>query len=70
MNPICIIIPFYNEANRFPADEFLEFLQSDCETSFCLVNDGSTDKTGDIIVEFIKNLHCEQNFGIFVGLTG
>ena len=49
MNPICIIIPFYNEVNRFPADEFLEFLQSDPETSFCLVNDGSTDNTGRIL---------------------
>lgn len=45
MNSICIIIPFYNEANRFPVDEFLEFLQKDPETSFCLVNDGSTDDT-------------------------
>jgi len=49
MNSICIIIPFYNEANRFPVDEFLEFLQKDPETSFCLVNDGSTDDTGKML---------------------
>jgi glycosyltransferase involved in cell wall biosynthesis len=49
MNPICIIIPFYNEAKRFPAKEFLEFLQKDPETSFCLVNDGSTDETGRML---------------------
>ena len=49
MNPICIIIPFYNEANRFPLNEFLEFLQKDPETSFCLVNDGSTDDTGRML---------------------
>jgi len=49
MNSICIIIPFYNEANRFPVDEFLEFLQRDPETSFCLVNDGSTDETGKML---------------------
>lgn len=49
MNPICIIIPFYNEASRFPVDEFLEFLQKDPETSFCLVNDGSTDETGSML---------------------
>jgi glycosyltransferase involved in cell wall biosynthesis len=49
MNSICIIIPFYNEANRFPLDEFLEFLQRDPETSFCLVNDGSTDETGKML---------------------
>jgi dolichyl-phosphate beta-glucosyltransferase len=49
MNSICIIIPFYNEASRFPEDEFLEFLQKDPETSFCLVNDGSTDETGRML---------------------
>jgi glycosyltransferase involved in cell wall biosynthesis len=49
MNSICIIIPFYNEANRFSLDEFLEFLQRDPETSFCLVNDGSTDETGKML---------------------
>jgi glycosyltransferase involved in cell wall biosynthesis len=49
MNSICIIIPFYNEAQRFPVDEFLEFLQKDPETSFCLVNDGSTDDTGKML---------------------
>jgi dolichyl-phosphate beta-glucosyltransferase len=49
MNPICIIIPFYNEAARFPADEFLEFLQKDRETTFCLVNDASTDETGTLL---------------------
>jgi glycosyltransferase involved in cell wall biosynthesis len=59
MNPICIIIPFYNEANRFPADEFLEFLQSDRETSFCLVNDGSTDNTGRII-ESLREKYPER----------
>ncbi|MCX6247700.1 MAG: glycosyltransferase [Bacteroidetes bacterium] len=45
MNPICIIIPYYNEAGRFPLDEFLEFLSHDQETCFCLVNDGSSDDT-------------------------
>ncbi len=53
MNSICIIIPFYNEANRFPVDEFLEFLQKDPETSFCLVNDGSTDDTE----KMLESLH-------------
>ena len=46
MDSICIIIPFYNEINRFPKDEFLEFLHGDRATFFCLVNDGSTDGTG------------------------
>jgi glycosyltransferase involved in cell wall biosynthesis len=46
---MCIIIPFYNEAIRFPVGEFLEFLQKDQETSFCLVNDASTDETGILL---------------------
>ncbi len=49
MNTICIIIPFYNEATRFPAGEFLEFLQKDQETTFCFVNDASTDETGNLL---------------------
>jgi len=59
MNAICIIIPFYNEASRFPGDEFLEFLQSDPETSFCLVNDGSTDKTGRML-ESLREKYPER----------
>jgi glycosyltransferase involved in cell wall biosynthesis len=49
MNEICIIIPFYNEATRFPLEEFQEFLQKDQDMSFCLVNDGSTDETGKML---------------------
>ncbi|MCX6245278.1 MAG: glycosyltransferase [Bacteroidetes bacterium] len=45
MEPICIVIPFYNEAVRFPMDEFIEFAGGHPETSFCLVDDGSTDGT-------------------------
>jgi glycosyltransferase involved in cell wall biosynthesis len=49
MKSICIVIPFYNEAGRFPADEFLEFLQKEREISFCLVDDASTDETGILL---------------------
>jgi dolichyl-phosphate beta-glucosyltransferase len=49
MDPICIIIPFYNEARRFPEGEFLEFLNHYPDTSFCLVNDGSADETGKML---------------------
>ena len=49
MEAICIIIPFYNEADRFPVNEFMGFLQRDQETSFCLVDDGSSDETGIIL---------------------
>jgi len=49
MNTICIIIPFYNEFNRFPLEEFKTFLQKEQGTCFCLVNDGSTDETGKML---------------------
>ena len=49
MDTICIIIPFYNEAARFPVNEFMEFLRRDQETAFCLVDDGSSDGTGTIL---------------------
>jgi glycosyltransferase involved in cell wall biosynthesis len=49
MKEICIIIPFYNETTRFPLEEFKDFLQKDKETTFCLVNDGSTDNTGKML---------------------
>jgi dolichyl-phosphate beta-glucosyltransferase len=42
---ICIVIPCYNEAVRFPADEFMKFATGHAATMFCLVNDGSTDGT-------------------------
>lgn len=54
MDSICIIIPFYNEVGRFPETEFLEFLEKDTETSFCFVNDGSTDGTGRMLESLRK----------------
>ena len=49
MDPICIVIPCYNEASRFPVGEFMEFTRSHPETSFCLVNDGSKDATKTLL---------------------
>lgn len=49
MDSICIVIPCYNEARRFPVGEFVEFTQSHPGTSFCLVNDGSKDGTETLL---------------------
>lgn len=49
MKKICIIIPCYNEGNRLPVEEYLLFLQKNHDVSICFVNDGSTDKTLEII---------------------
>ena len=56
MDPICIIIPCYNEFRRFPADEFLDFSKQHPETSFCLVNDGSNDDTGKLLESLREQL--------------
>jgi len=50
-NNIAIVVPCYNEFNRLPKDEFVRFLQ---QTSVCKIvfsNDGSTDKTIQLLKE-------------------
>lgn len=49
MPTICLIIPCYNEANRLKVSEFELFLQNNPEFDLLFVNDGSTDKTNDLI---------------------
>ncbi len=45
----CIVIPCYNESERFKADTFVRFLKREPDIDFCCVNDGSTDGTRDMI---------------------
>ncbi|MEN8789523.1 MAG: glycosyltransferase [Flavobacteriaceae bacterium] len=45
---IAIVIPAYNEYDRFPSQEFKSFLKNYPEACLCLVNDASTDQTGDL----------------------
>jgi dolichyl-phosphate beta-glucosyltransferase len=40
-----IVVPCYNEAQRLPADAFLDFLRTHPEIQFVFVDDGSTDQT-------------------------
>lgn len=68
MTDICIIIPCYNEYERFPKEEFLEYYESS-DNGFCFVNDGSSDKTPDLFNELTKGrdriifLDCKDNKG-------
>jgi cellulose synthase/poly-beta-1,6-N-acetylglucosamine synthase-like glycosyltransferase len=41
-----IIVPCYNEAERFRSDDFLSYLQQRNYISFLFVDDGSEDGTG------------------------
>jgi glycosyltransferase involved in cell wall biosynthesis len=51
---ICIIIPLFNEASRFDTSYLIDF-SSKNNIDFCLVNDGSTDTTSDIINNLEKS---------------
>lgn len=45
---VCIIVPCYNEEKRLHSEEFISFSKKH-EIDFLFVNDGSTDKTNDIL---------------------
>ncbi len=44
-----IIVPCYNEEKRFPQKEFVEFAKNHPDVLLCFVNDGSKDKTLDVL---------------------
>ena len=44
-----VVVPCYNEELRFPADEYVEFLKENSNIRMTFVNDGSTDKTIDML---------------------
>lgn len=46
---LCIVIPCYNETNRLKTDKFKTFLTQKKDVLLCFVNDGSSDKTDDIL---------------------
>jgi glycosyltransferase involved in cell wall biosynthesis len=46
---IQVVVPCYNEAGRFDLAAFARALSDDAETSFVLVNDGSTDDTLSVL---------------------
>ena len=56
MSKIAIIIPCYNEEHRLPIAAMRGFLEQHPNVSVCLVNDGSSDKTNDVITDFAQEL--------------
>lgn len=60
--PLCIIVPCYNEANRFPQEQFNRFLSKHPSVQLVFVDDGSSDNTLDLL----KNLSTSfpQQVGI------
>ena len=56
MSEVAVVIPCYNEARRLDADAIRQHLAANPNTSFILVNDGSTDRTGEILFALEKEL--------------
>ena len=46
---VCLVIPCYNEARRLPTREILDFLTTNPWLTVCLVDDGSSDGTREVL---------------------
>lgn len=67
---LIIVIPCYNEENRLPINQFKQFLDTISDVLLFFVNDGSSDKTDDVIEKLatlypkkVKLLSLKQNVG-------
>jgi len=68
--PTAVVVPCYNEENRLDTERFLEFASQHPEVRFVLVDDGSRDRTRDLLErlaaadpEHFEVLALEQNSG-------
>jgi len=59
MQEICLVIPCYNEAGRLRGNEILDFIERHERASVCLVNDGSSDATLNVL-EALKKTDPEK----------
>lgn len=69
-NGIGVVIPCYNEEKRLKTKEFANFVHNNHGYHICFVNDGSKDKTLEVLKEFqqgkegyISIYDCEKNGG-------
>ena len=51
---ICVVVPCYNEAERFDSEAFTHALSNLDDVSFVLVDDGSTDTTLEVLQTLAK----------------
>ncbi|WP_051907712.1 response regulator [Flavimarina sp. Hel_I_48] len=65
-----VVIPCYNEENRLKSKEFIDFVERNSGYHLCFVNDGSTDKTIDVLQKlkegrehYISIYDCDKNGG-------
>ena len=66
----CIVIPCFNEAERFKTHEYLSFLRQVPDIDFCFVYDGSRDNTREVLASLCKQeperammVDCTDNRG-------
>lgn len=58
-----IVVPCYNEGNRFPINEFQSFISDQAEANrFLFVNDGSTDNTAEILSDLNRQFPEKTTF--------
>lgn len=69
-NCVGVVIPCYNEEERLLSKEFIDFTASNLGYHLCFVNDGSKDKTLEVLYklregreDFISVYNCEVNGG-------
>ncbi len=67
---IGVVIPCYNEQDRLLSEEFTDFVYANVGYHLCFVNDGSTDKTLEVLNKlsegrenYINVYNCEKNGG-------
>jgi glycosyltransferase involved in cell wall biosynthesis len=69
MKKIAIVIPCYNEEERLKKSSILELIENELDVHVFLCDDGSSDKTLEIITELSANypkinvIHFEENEG-------
>lgn len=69
MKNLALVLPCYNESERFSVDEIMEEINNFPEVHFLFVNDGSTYETGKILEilcmrkENSEVMHLKTNVG-------
>jgi len=59
MQPVGIVMPCYNEAERLDTAALRDFAAAHPELSLCLVNDGSADRTGAVLRELAEAMPAQ-----------
>jgi glycosyltransferase involved in cell wall biosynthesis len=55
MPQVCIVIPCFNEEHRLRGEEILQFLHEQPQATVCFVDDGSSDRTVDVLDRLEKS---------------